>query len=99
MRCRYWDVVLFRIGDEVTSPFEFPLAPRSNHFDIRLKSIEGEFKTHLVIPFAGSAMGHCICTFSLRDLDLAFGNHWSRKRSPEKINAFIDGVRFECCPD
>ena len=67
------------VGNQVRASPKFPFAPRCDYFDVRLQSVVGEFKSNLIVAFAGRAVGNCVSVFFARDFDLVFRDYRTRQ--------------------
>ena len=74
----YWDAVLFRIGEQLFTREQIPLAPRRNDFDIRVQRIGAELKAHLIIALAGRAVRDGAGTGHGSNFDQALGDQRAR---------------------
>ena len=81
--------------DEFGAREQIPLAPRGNHLDVRLQSIIGQLKTHLVVALARGAVAHSISARGAGNLNLTLGNQRAGNGGAEQINPFIQGVGAE----
>ena len=63
------DTLLSSVGKEIVTTgealVEDGVTPRSNDLDVRLKGVEGEFKTNLVVTLAGATVGDSKASFPL----------------------------------
>src|SRR6266545_710084 len=89
------DAVLLRVLEKLFPRGEVPLAPGSDHADVRRERVVAELEAHLVVALAGRAVGDGVRPGLARDLDLALGDQRPGDRSSEKILAFVDRVRAE----
>ena len=83
----------FRATGELRAIRSIP--PRRDDLQIRCQRGGGQFETHLVVAFAGGAVGDSVGLFLLRDLHHAFGNERPGDAGAEKILAFVNRARRE----
>ena len=66
------------------------VAPRGDDLQIRRERGGGQFETHLVVAFAGRAVGDGVGLFLLGDLHHALGDERARDAGAEKILALVN---------
>ena len=84
-----------RVGDGVFARADFPLAPGSNNLEARIERHNGQLETHLVVAFAGGAMGNRIRTGLVGNFHQVFGNQRTGHGGSEQVFALIDRPGFE----
>jgi hypothetical protein len=84
------DLVLLGEIEQVGARLEVPLAPGSDHLDVRVQRIGGELEADLVVALAGGAMGDGVGADFLGDLDEALGDQRPGDRGAEQIDALVD---------
>ena len=89
------NLVLCTVVHQFVAGVQIPLAPGSNHFNTWLEGIGTQFKTHLVVTFAGGAMGNGIGAGFIGDLYQTLGNKWAGDRGAEQVLAFINSIGAE----
>ena len=92
-------VVLLRVGDSVFARVNVPLAPRRDDLNIRRDGFVSQFESHLIVAFAGAAVGEAIGAEFQRDFRLALGDDGPRHRSAEEIGVLVDGAGAQRRPD
>ena len=75
---RHGNLVLLGKRDQIGAAFKIPLAPRGDHFNIRVQRIGRKLKAHLIIALARGPMGNRISPSFRRNLNQALGNQWPR---------------------
>ena len=78
---------------------EAPIANGRKDFDLRVKRVAGDFDAHLVLPFAGAAVGDGDGSLFLGAPDERLGDHRTREGRVERIYSLIYGVSLERRPD
>ena len=89
------DLVLLGELDQRLARLEIPLAPRRDHLHVGLERVIAELEAHLVVPFAGGAVGNGVGADLFRDLDLLLGDQRPRDRGAEQILPLIDRIGTE----
>ena len=89
------DAVFISISQQLFAAEQIPFAPRCNHFDIGHQGVSAEFKTHLVIALARSAVADGVATGFFGDFYQSFGNQGARDRCAQQVFAFVQGVGAE----
>ena len=73
---------------------ETGVAPRRDDLQIRRERGGGEFKPHLVVAFAGRAVGDGVGFFLLGDFDHALGDERAGDAGAEEILVLINRARL-----
>ena len=81
--------------DQLGARGQIPFPPGRDHGHVRLQRVIRELEAHLVVAFAGGAMGDGIGADLLGDLDLLLGDQRPRDRGAEQILPFIERVGAE----
>ncbi len=68
------------------------MPPRRDDLELRRQAGEGQLETHLVVAFAGRAVGDRVGAFGARDLGLLLRDRRACDRSAEQVVAFVDRV-------
>ncbi len=89
------DLVLFREVEQGGARRQIPLAPGRDDLDVRLQRVIGELEAHLVVAFAGGAMGHRVGADLPCDLDLFFGDQRPGDGGAEQVEALVLRVGAE----
>ncbi len=93
------DVVFLRVSDGVFAGIDVPLAPGSDDLHVGRDGFVGQFESHLVVAFAGAAVGEAVGAELQRNFRLALGDDGPGHGSAEEIGVFVDGAGAECRPD
>ena len=81
--------------DQFRSRCKRPFPPGCDDADIGVECVSRQLEPHLVVAFAGRAVGHGVGPGFGRDLDKALGNQRSRDGGAEKIESFVNGIGAE----
>ena len=83
------DVVLF--GKEVQggTGHQIPFAPRGDHAQVGREGGGGQLEAHLIVAFAGRAVGEGVGAFGTGDFHEALGDQRAGHGSAEQVAAFI----------
>ena len=90
-----WDLVFLGKIDQLGTACKIPFTPGGDDFDIGVQCVGGQLKPHLVIAFAGRAMGNSICPFELCNLNQAFGDQWARNGGTQQVQTLIKRIGSE----
>ena len=93
------NIVLLRVDDGVFARINVPLAPGGDDGDVRSDGFVCQFEAHLVVAFAGAAVGEAIRAKFQGDFGLALGNDRTRHRRTKQVSVFVDGARAQRRPD
>src|SRR5690606_10633277 len=89
------DIALFGIGHQGFTGSQIPFTPRRNHFYTRLQGIGTQLETHLVVTFAGGAVGNSIGTGFVGNFNQALGDQRAGNGGAQQVFAFVNGVGAE----
>jgi len=92
------NLVSFSVGDGVFAAPDGPLAPRSDHREIRRKCGVGQLEANLIVAFTGAAVREGIGAYLAGDFDLAAGDERATHRSAEEVFTTVDGAGAEGGP-
>ena len=89
-RLRDRHVVLLRVFDSVFARNDVPLAPRSDHVQVRRDGFIGQLKPHLIVALAGAAVRQGIAARFQRNFRLPLGKQRPRNRRTQQIFVLVD---------
>src|SRR6266481_2892740 len=93
------NVVFLRVGDSVFAGIDVPLAPGRDDLQVGGDGFVGQFETHLVVAFAGAAVGKAVSAEFERDFRLPLAEDGPRHGSAEKIRVLVDGAGAQRGPN
>src|SRR5713226_2205334 len=93
------DIVFLRVGDGVFAGIDVPLAPRRDDLQIGGNGFVGEFETHLVVAFAGAAVGKAVSAEFQRDFGLTLAEDGAGHGGAEQISVLVDGAGAQRRPN
>ena len=82
-------VMLGRVLDSVLARNDVPLAPRSDHRQMRSQRLIGQLKSHLIVALAGAAVRQRVAAGFQCDFHLAFGQQGPGDGGPQQILMFV----------
>ena len=84
------NAVPFRKFRQRGTGHEIPLSPRGDHREIWGQSVDGQFKTHLVITLAGRAVRDGLSPFSPGNFNKTFGDERAGNGSAHQIAPLVN---------
>src|SRR5207253_2627970 len=84
------NILLLSVINGVFSRLDTPFPPGGNDFQVWSQCFVGQFKSNLIIAFAGAAMGYCIRSFPQGNFYLSLGQDGTSHRSPEQVFSLIN---------
>ena len=90
--------MFFRIVDGVFTGTNVPQPPGSDNFQMRRQGFHRQFKTNLVIAFAGSAVSDGVCAFFFSDGHHGFGDQRPSEGGTQQVFSFINSAGFQRRP-
>src|SRR3989338_1878846 len=87
--------VLLGVVHQLLTRQQIPLAPWGNHFYAWLQCVGAQFEAHLVVTFAGGAVGNGVGAGFVGDFNQALGDQRAGNRGAQQVFAFVDGVGAE----
>ena len=89
------NALLRRISQQLLTRSQIPDAPRGDHGDIRLQGVSSQFKAHLIVALAGSAVSHSVCPTLGGDLHQTLGDERAGDGCAQQILALIQRIGSE----
>ena len=89
---RHWNVVGVGEIDSVFAALDVPDAPWRDDLRFWAQGLDGELETHLVVAFAGGAVGDVVCPFLLGHFNQRLGDQRTGAAGAEQVAAFVDGA-------
>jgi hypothetical protein len=71
-------------------------SPWSNDLDGRLKSVECQLETDLIVAFTRATVTDELTAFFLGDFDLCTGNDGAGERCSEEVDVLVGGIALNC---
>src|SRR4029077_12915115 len=82
--------VLLGVSDGVFAGIDVPLAPRRDDPHVRCDGFVGQFESHLIVAFAGAAVGEAVGAELQRDFRLTLGDDGPRHRSAQQVRVLVN---------
>ena len=83
------------VGDFIFPGFQIPCTPGGDDLHLRSKGFDGQFKPHLVVAFAGAAVGYGVRALFFGDLHQPFGDDGARKRGSQQVLILVHGAGLD----
>src|SRR5689334_20264550 len=91
--------MLLRVLDSVLARHDVPLAPRSNHIEMRRNGLVRQLETYLIISLPCAAMSECVTSGFQGHFGLPLGQQRPRNRRAEKILMFVHAAGAHELPE
>ena len=89
------DAVLLGVVHQLLAGQQVPLTPWGDYLDAWLQRVGTQLETHLVVAFAGGAVGNGVGAGFVGNFDQALGDQRTGDGSTQQVLALVDGVGAE----
>ena len=91
------DAMRFAVFNFLLAGIHFPFirhTPRSDHFNVRVQSLDAQLETDLIIALSCGTVTDCLRIFLVRNLDQFFGNQRAGHAGAQQIAVLINSAGF-----